>query len=271
MADYSVLAHAIEKKNIAELLKSNRRSDGRNKDEFRDLEITTDVVKTAYGSSLVKLGKTQIICGVKAQLSTPYADSPDKGSFSVLFETSPLSGPGYRLGPPQPQAIEIARVTDRVIRESQCLDLEKLCLIEGEKIWQIFIDLYSLDDNGNFFDAAAIAAYSALLNTKLPDTKIDDEGKIEILETRTPLELNSFPVSVTTYKIDDHFLVDANLKEELIADARITFGTTETHIVSGQKGGSAGIKSNDLLEILKNSIKIASELREKITEQLKLD
>ena len=144
MADYTVLAHAIEKSNIAELLKSNRRRDGRTKEEFRELKIETDVVKTAYGSALVKLGKTQVICGVKAQLSTPYADSANKGSFSVLFETSPLSGPGYRLGPPQPQAIEIARVTDRVIRESQCLDLEKLCLIEGEKVWHIFIDLYSL-------------------------------------------------------------------------------------------------------------------------------
>lgn len=268
MADYAQLVHAIEKKNIAELLKSNRRSDGRTKDEFRDIEIELNVVKTALGSALVRLGKTQIIAGVKAQIATPYSDSPNKGSLMVGFETSPLSAPGYRLGPPQPESIEIARMTDRVIRESQCLDMEKLCIIEGEKVWQIIIDLYTLDNNGNFFDAAAIAAYAALCNTMLPDIEIDEEGNVNILETSKPLELNSFPITVTTYKIEDHFIVDANLKEELIAEARITFGTTETHIVSGQKGGIAGIKSADILEILKNSIQVASDLREKIQSQL---
>lgn len=268
MADYAQLAHAIEKKNIAELLKSNRRSDGRTKDEFRDVEIELNVVKTALGSALIKLGKTQIIAGVKAQLATPYADSPNKGSLMVGFETSPLSAPGYRLGPPQPESIEIARMTDRVIRESKCIDLEALCILEGEKVWQIIIDLYTLDNNGNFFDAAAIAAYAALCNTNLPDIEIDEEGNVNILETSKPLQLNSFPITVTTYKIGDHLIVDANLKEELISDTRITFGTTETHIVSGQKGGTAGFKSADILEILKNSIQVASDLREKIQAQL---
>jgi len=268
MADYAALAHAIEKKNIAELLKSNRRRDGRTKDEFRDVEIELNVVKTALGSALVKLGKTQVIAGVKAQITTPYQDTANKGSLMVGFETSPLSAPGYRLGPPQPESIEIARMTDRAIRESQCIDLEKLCIIEGEKVWQIIVDLYTLDHSGNFYDAAIIAAYAALSNTNLPDIKVDEEGNVEILETTQPLRLNSFPVSVTTYKIDDHFIVDADLKEELIADARITFGTTETHIVSGQKGGMAGIKSSDILDILKNSIQIASDLRERIQTQL---
>ncbi|MHA2098876.1 MAG: hypothetical protein ACW99A_09325, partial [Candidatus Kariarchaeaceae archaeon] len=96
----------------------------------------------------------------------------------------------------------------------------------------------------------------------------DDEGNVEILETSKPLELQSFPVSVTTYKIEDHYIVDAELKEELISDGRISFGTTETHIVSGQKGGDAGFKSNDILDILKNSIKVASELREIISQQI---
>lgn len=268
MADYAALAHAIEKKNIAELLKSNRRRDGRTKDEFRDLKIELNVVKTALGSALVKLGDTQIIAGVKAQIATPYADSANKGSLMIGFETSPLSSPGYRLGPPQPESIELARMTDRIIRESKCIDLEKLCIIEGEKVWQIIIDLYTLDAGGNFYDVAAIAAYAALRNAKLHDIEIDEEGKVQILETTKPLELNSFPISVTTYKIDDQLIVDADLKEELIADARITFGTTETHIVSGQKGGSAGFKSNDILEILKKSIQIGSDLRETIESQL---
>lgn len=268
MGDFELIANSIEKKHITNLLEKDRRIDGRTKTDYRDIKIETNVIGTANGSAIVELGNTKVICGVKAVMGTPYSDSPNKGSIMVGFETSPLSSPAYRLGPPQPDAIEIARMTDRVIRESECIDLESLCIVPGEKIWTIIIDLYSLDDNGNFYDTCPIAAYAALANTKIPDVSIDEEGNVEILETTQPLNLQSFPVSITTYKIDDHFVIDASLKEELIADARISFGTTETHIVSGQKGGNSGFKTKDIVEILKQSIKTAAELRSTINEQI---
>lgn len=271
MGDFQSLATAIEKRQIIELLETDRRVDGRGKDDFRELKIKTNIIKTANGSALVELGKTKVIAGVKVLMGTPYPDSPNKGSFNVGFETNPLAAPEYRLGPPREEAIEVARVTDRIIRESGCVDLQKLCIIEGKKIWTIYIDIYPLDGNGNLYDASAIAAFAALSCTKIPDVKVSDDGEVEILETSKPLELNSFPISVTTFKIGDHFVIDGNLKEELIADARITFGTTETHIVSAQKGGIEGIKSDKIIEILKNTIKISSEVREEIRKQIDID
>ena len=73
---------------------------------------------------------------------------------------------------------------------------------------------------------------------------------------------------MTTYKIGEHFVVDGELREEQISDARITFGLTESHIVSGQKGGFSGIRSAKVIETLRNSIKIATEIRAKISEQI---
>lgn len=267
-SDYAYVANAIEKKNITKLLDSDRRLDGRSKNDFREIKIEKDVVGTANGSAIVHLGKTKVICGVKAVIGTPFSDYPNKGSIFVGFETSPLSAPEYRLGPPQPDAIEIARMTDRAIRESDCVDLDDLCLIENEKVWTLNIDLYALDDNGNLYDACVIAAYVALSLTKIPETKIDGDGEVEILETLRPIKINSFPISVTTYKIDNHLITDADLKEEQMSDARISFGTTETHIVSGQKGGNGAFKSNQVIEILKNSINTAAKMREIIKSQL---
>jgi len=73
---------------------------------------------------------------------------------------------------------------------------------------------------------------------------------------------------VTTYKIGEHYLIDAELREEQVAGARLTFGTTDTHIVSGQKGGEEGIKPADLIKILKESILRSADIRELIRLQV---
>ncbi|MHA2171643.1 MAG: exosome complex protein Rrp42 [Candidatus Kariarchaeaceae archaeon] len=271
MADHAYITNTLEKEQILNLLNSNRRLDGRKNNEFRDIIIETNVIEKANGSAIVTLGKTQVICGVKAVLGTPWPDTPNEGSFNFLFESSPMSAPEFRVGPPQDLAIEISRMTDRVIRESKCINLEELCLIPGKKNWTLNIDIYSLDDNGNFYDTCALAAYAALATSRLNDTKIDDEDNVEILETSKPLKLSSFPISVTTYKIGDHYVMDANLKEEQLSDARITIGTTDTHIVSGQKGGLVGMKPNEILDILTDTIRTAHEIREIVRKQVTVE
>ncbi|MHA2501365.1 MAG: exosome complex protein Rrp42 [Candidatus Kariarchaeaceae archaeon] len=267
MSDFEYIVNSIEKNHIVNLLDSDRRLDGRRKNDIRDIKIETNIIDKANGSAIVQIGQTKVIAGVKAQFGTPWSDQPKKGSLFIGFETTPLSAPEYRAGPPQPDAIELARVTDRLIRESGVVDLEKLCIIEGEKVWQLNIDIYALDDFGNLFDAAALGAFAALATTKLPDIQIVD-GEVEKLETSSPLGLTNFPISITTYKINEELLVDAELREEQISDARITFGLTEDHIVSGQKGGSGAFKSEEIIDILRNSIKLASEVRAKVSEQI---
>ena len=54
-------------------------------------------------------------------------------------------------------AIELARVVDRGIRESKAIDLKKLCIDPGKKVFMVFVDVYVLDHDGNLIDAAAMA------------------------------------------------------------------------------------------------------------------
>lgn len=107
---------------IRHYLANDQRFDGRKPDEFRELEVETGISKNAEGSARVRLGKTEVVVGVKMGVGEPYPDSPDKGNLSVTTELLPLSSERFESGPPRFPAIELARVIDRVIRESKFIE-----------------------------------------------------------------------------------------------------------------------------------------------------
>src|SRR6056297_2650569 len=164
----------ITAERIKKYLKEGKRFDERKPDEFRDLTIETEVSKKAEGSVRVKLGKTEVIVGVKMDVGEPFPDSGDKGNLMVTAELLPLSSGRIESGPPKINSIELGRVIDRGIRESGFLDMEKLVIKENEKVWTLFVDIYSINDDGNLLDAAGIGAYTALKLAKIP--KYDEEN-----------------------------------------------------------------------------------------------
>jgi len=134
----------INKKKIENLLADGKRLDNRNPFDYRNIEIETGISKNAEGSSRVRIGKTEVIVGVKLGVQEPYPDHEDEGTMMVGMEFSQICGERYESGPPRINAIEVARVVDRGIRESGLIDWKKLCIEEGEKVWCIFIDIYCI-------------------------------------------------------------------------------------------------------------------------------
>ena len=222
-------------KRIKEYLEQGKRFDGRKLDEYRNLVIEKDVSKKAEGSVRVKLGKTEVIVGVKAGVGEPYPDSPDKGNMMVTAELLPLSSPRFELGPPKFPSIELARVVDRGIRVSKKIDFNKLVIEKGEKVWTIFIDIYSINDDGNLLDAAGIGALAALRIAKLP--KYDKkEEKILYGEFDKDISLaKTNPIAITIHKIGDSLIVDPSREEEDTSEARLTIGISDGIISSMQK------------------------------------
>ena len=104
----------------------------------------------------------------------PYPDAPDKGTIIVNAEFSPMASPDFESGPPSNESIELARIIDRGIRESQAVDFKKLCIVEGEKVWIVFIDIYIMNHDGNLIGAAALGAMAALNRTYFPKLKEDN-------------------------------------------------------------------------------------------------
>src|SRR5438093_11940457 len=116
----------IESRYAFELLQKGKRVDGRSFEDFRNIEIQTGLIKTAEGSARVRLGETEVIAGVKLNIGTPFPDTPNEGILVVNSEFTPLASPDFESGPPSEDAIELSRVVDRGIRESKCIEMDKL-------------------------------------------------------------------------------------------------------------------------------------------------
>jgi len=255
----------INKKRITELLKEGKRLDGRKPFENREIVIETGVSNKAEGSARVRIGKTEVIVGVKMATQEPYTDHADEGTMMVGMEFNPSAGERYEPGPPKINAIEVARVVDRGIRESGFIDWKKLCIKEGEKVWSILIDIYCINDDGNVLDACAIGAVSALKMTKFPvyNEKEDKISYGEWSDKGLPLTDNT-PLMMTFYKVGDSLIFDPNRDEEDAAGARLTLGISQPKkdkiINSMQKGEIMAITTDDLNKIIEESEKVYDKL-----------
>ena len=260
----------ITRERIQQYLEEGKRFDGRKFDEFREVSIETGVSKNAEGSARVKIGKTEVLVGIKMNVGTPYPDSPNKGNMMITAELLPLSSPRFENGPPKFPAIEVARVIDRGIRECGFIEFDKLCIKEGEKVWTVFIDIYSINDDGNLLDAAGIGAVLALANAKIP--KYDEEtGRVlygEWTENKIPLA-KDIPLAITVHKIGDSLIVDPTREEEDISETRVTVGSSKGIISSMQKGEMRSLTIKEFEEILDLVEKVEAKVFKKIEGYLK--
>jgi exosome complex component RRP42 len=242
-----------------ELIERGKRVDGRKFDEFRKIEIEKNIVKKAEGSARVKFGETEVIAGVKLDLGEPFPDTPKEGALHVSAEFTPLAAPEFESGPPGEDAIELARVVDRGIRESKCIELEKLCILPGEKVWCVFIDIHIINHQGNLLDASALASLIALLNTKIPKLEGD---KIIRDEVATVLPMVFKPITITVGKIGNIFLIDPNLEEEKILESKLSVAIREDgKICAMQKQGSKGIEFKNIEKMIDLAIEKSKEIR----------
>ncbi|WP_456367371.1 exosome complex protein Rrp42 [Thermococcus sp.] len=270
MSEMEIMA-SIMRDHIIELLREGKRIDGRSFEEYRDLEVKVNVIEKAEGSAWVRLGDTQVLVGVKVELGEPFPDLPDRGVITTNVELVPLASPTFEPGPPDENAIELARVVDRGIRESQAVDLEKLAIVPGKLVRVVFIDVHVLDHGGNLLDASGIGAIAALLSTKLPKVVYNEEtGEVEILDEYEPLPVNHVPIPVTFAKIGTSMVVDPNLDEERVMDGRLTITTDETgHISSVQKGEAGAFKLEEVMYAVEVALEKGREIREKVLEAVK--
>lgn len=150
-------------------------------------------------------------------MTKPYPDRSSEGILHINTELSvfaEISGISDN---------EIRRILEKTIRESDAIDLESLCIVSGEKVWKITIDIRVIDYfGGNIIDAAVFAALSALRAFRKPDVSIESIGveefsgknktKLHIYNASEreplPLALHHTPLSATIglFKLDSTVL-----------------------------------------------------------------
>jgi exosome complex component RRP45 len=139
---------AFVEKAIAEGL----RIDKRGLNEFRNLGI---FFGKNYGSTIVCLGDTKVFASCTCEVSIPKTTRPNEGTIFINVEMGNQQNE---------QCIVVTRILERTIRESRCIDLESLCIVAEEKVWNLRIDITVLNNEGNVIGKSLI---SKIISIKL--------------------------------------------------------------------------------------------------------
>ncbi len=254
----------MKNNHMLKYLSNGIRYDGRKFTEYRDVSVEAGIIKNAHGSARVKIGKTEVIAGIKLEVGKPYPDRPDEGSMMINVELLPLSSPHFESGPPSEAAIELARVVDRGIRESESIDVKKLCIVPKEHVWIVVVDICTINADGNLFDAISLATLAAIKNARLPE--LDEDYNIDYKNfTDKELPLTMMPVEVTVIKVGQNLIVDPTAEEEECLSARLSVAVTDDgSLCALQKGGEGSLSPKEIEEMVDLAIEKSAMLRSKI-------
>jgi exosome complex component RRP42 len=262
----TIIVEHLRKQQMWEAISKGKRLDGRNLDEIRPIEAEVNVIRKANGSSKVNLGNSEVVAGVKVETGRPFEGLENKGALILSAEILPTASPYVEPGPPDEETIELARVVDRGIRESEMIDLDKLVLVPGEIVYTIFVDCSIINADGNLFDATSYAVVSALISSKIPIFKVQD-GKVLDSGDVQELPATTIPISITAARVGDAVILDPTAEEEACMDARITITTNSDSDFTAVQKGSTGAFTLEQLKKAAEAARIkGTEVRSKIKE-----
>lgn len=246
----------LQKEKIESYISEGKRLDGRTLLENREIIVEDGISPSASSAIRVKVGKTEVLAGVHLALATPYPDSPNEGTFMTSAELHPMASQQFDIGRPGIEAIELSRVIDRGIRESGFIDFKKLCIREGEKVWQVFVDIFAVNDDGNLLDVAGLAALIALGRAKMPIyNKETDSVEHGFEKNGLPLNKELMSFNITLHKVGNAIVSDVSKEEEAISKYRVSIAVADNggkaRITAMQKGKEGAISTEDMENILK--------------------
>ena len=262
----TIIVEHLRRQQMWDAISKGKRLDGRNLDDLRPLEIELDIIKKANGSAKVKLGNSEVIAGVKIETGEPFEGLENKGALILSAEVLPTASPYIEPGPPDEETIELARVVDRGIRESEMIDLDKLVLVPGKIVYTIFVDCSIINADGNLFDATSYAAVSALASSKIPVFEMQDGKVVHTGNSHDP-PVTTIPVSITAIRIGEAVILDPTSEEEACMNARITITTNSNGDYTAIQKGSTGAFTVEQIKKAAETARIkGEEVRVKLKE-----
>lgn len=83
------------------------------------------------------------------------------------------------------EGARLQRLLDRILKNNRIVDTESLCIVPGEQVWSIRVDVHVLDHDGNLIDAVSAAALASLIDYRRPDVTISEEG-VKVVRPSSP-------------------------------------------------------------------------------------
>ncbi|XP_058813710.1 uncharacterized protein LOC131677722 [Topomyia yanbarensis] len=263
-----------EKTFVQKAVLESTRVDGRSLDEFRKLRINFG---SEWGSVHVSLGETRVLAQVSCEVVTPRATRPNEGTLFINVEMGPMAAAHFEPGRQSEAGVQLNRILERAIKDSGCVDLESLCLVADEKVWNLRVDINVLNHEGNVIDCASIAALTALAHFKRPDVSLNgEEVVIHTIYERDPIPIgiNHFPICVSygIFNKGKLAIADPTNLEERVAEAKIVFGMNSYGELCGIHLGGITLTSSDvLLRTAAKSAKRARIIVQKIKDVIQED
>ncbi|MGM0752380.1 MAG: ribonuclease PH [Bacillota bacterium] len=180
------------------------RTDGREKNQLRNIEIETDYVKHPEGSVLITVGETKVICNASIEERVPpFMRNSGKGWITAEYSMLPRATETRNIresskGKVSGRTMEIQRLIGRALRS--VVDLDAL----GERT--IWIDCDVIQADGGTRTASITGAFVA---TAIAVAKLQDSKKI------SSFPLKSFLAATSVGIVEEHGAVlDLNYIED---------------------------------------------------------
>ena len=192
------------------------RTDGREVNQLRDVEITRNYTKYAEGSVLVETGDTMVLCNVSIEDSVPYfLRGQNKGWLTAEYSLLPRATQDRNIREAAKRKLsgrtqEIQRLIGRSLRA--IIDLDKM----GERT--IWVDCDVLQADGGTRTASITGAYVALVDAI---NFLLDEGKLD----ENPL--NGFMAATSVGLVDGTPMLDLCYEEDFKAQVDMNIAMTE--------------------------------------------
>lgn len=271
---YPVLLSDAEKTYIWDGVEVDLRNDGRKRNDYRPMELETDIVTHASGSARLRLANTDILVGVKAEIDTPYSESPEAGKIEFFVDCSANATPVFEGRGGEDLANEISSA---LFQAYNVLPLNDLCIVSAYSCWKLYVDILILECGGNLYDAVSLAVKAALHNARIPKVtgryidgaNVDLELSDDLFDCWR-LDVSTAPCLVTLCKIGEYFIVDPTVEEEACSTGSIVVAVTGKGMITGIfKIGEGSFHPKAVCDAVEVAEIIGKELNETLNVSLK--
>ncbi|ORY28024.1 ribosomal protein S5 domain 2-type protein [Naematelia encephala] len=263
----------VQRDFILASLGEGKRIDGRVPLEMRP-------IKLEFGDELgwctCHLGKTSVLAQVTASIVKPRDDRPYEGFLLINSEISPMASSVYEAGRNSEDEVLITRMLEKSIRRTEAVDREALCILAGEKVWQLRLTLHFLADQGNLLDCAALAAMTALRHFRKPEIEvIGDEVIVHSPDERAPvpLAIHHVPLCVTfAYFENLPPILDPTHLEAVLSTGSmsLTLNAQRELCVLSKAGGTA-LAVEEIMSVVNVGVSTVREMVKVMEEALERD
>lgn len=208
------------------IIKAAIRTDGRSETQQRPLEISFG---PDYGCCLTSLGNSKVMTQITANIAEPRLTRPSEGVINIRVDLAMLGSVIYDTSRNSDDCVQLSRLLHKGIRDARCIDLESLCIISGEKVWHIQVDVTVLNHEGNLIEAASISALAALAHFRRPEATVEDGNVVlHSFENREPIRFTMlhfpFLMKYAFFKEATISFVDPSEDEEKFCDGYLIIG-----------------------------------------------